>query len=104
VAKGIRIGPPPAIDDADRVASLIYSLRMRTTIRLDEDVAAAAEQLRRERHIGLSQAVNELARIGMQRGRAPRQFRQHTEHLGLRVDVTKVAEALDLLDETNDAR
>lgn len=72
---------------------------MRTTVRLDEDVAAAAEQLRRERHIGLSQAVNELARLGMQRGKAPRPFQQRTEHLGLRVEVSNVAEALELLDE-----
>lgn len=72
---------------------------MRTTIRLDADVLAAAERLRRERHIGLSQAVNELARAGMQRHREPRKFHQRTQELGLRIDVSNVAEALDLLDE-----
>jgi hypothetical protein len=71
---------------------------MRTTVRLDEDVAAAAEHLRRERHIGLSEAVNELARAGMRRSGPRRQFRQRTSDLGLRVDVSNVAEALDLLD------
>lgn len=75
---------------------------MRTTIRLDDDVAAAAEQIGRERHIGLSQAVNELARLGMQRGTASRPFQQRTDHLGLRVDVTNVAETLELLDEAAD--
>jgi len=30
---------------------------VRTTIRLDDDVAAAAGQLQRERHIDLSEAV-----------------------------------------------
>jgi antitoxin component of RelBE/YafQ-DinJ toxin-antitoxin module len=72
---------------------------MRTTVRLDEDVLAAAEKLRRELHVGLSQAVNELARRGMQRSAAQRPFRQRTRSLGLRVDVANVAEALELLDE-----
>jgi hypothetical protein len=31
---------------------------MRTTVNLDPDVAAAAERLRAERNIGLSEAVN----------------------------------------------
>jgi hypothetical protein len=72
---------------------------VRTTIRLDDDVAAAAEQMRRDRHVGLSEAVNALARAGMraqQPGRRP--FRQRTSRLGLRVDVSNVAEALETLD------
>lgn len=72
---------------------------MRTTLRLDDDVLAAAERLRQERHIGLSEAVNQLARAGMQRHRQPRAFRQRTQALGLRVDASNVAEALDLLDD-----
>jgi Arc/MetJ family transcription regulator len=72
---------------------------MRTTIRLDEDVAAAAEQLRRERHIGLSEAVNELARAGLRSRPARRPFRQRSQQLGLRVDVANIAEALELLDD-----
>lgn len=72
---------------------------MRTTVRLDDDVIAAAEKLRRERHIGLSEALNELARLGMQRGTTRHRFHQRTDDLGLRVDVTNVAEALELLDE-----
>jgi ribbon-helix-helix CopG family protein len=72
---------------------------MRTTLRLDDDVLAAVERLRRERHIGLSEAVNELARAGMQRRVQPRAFRQRTQELGLRIDVSDVAGALDLLDE-----
>lgn len=72
---------------------------MRTTVRLDDDVVAAAEDFRQKQHVGLSEAVNELARLGMQRGTTRRQFRQRTEDLGLRVDVTNVAEALELLDD-----
>jgi hypothetical protein len=77
---------------------------VRTTIRLDEDVLAAAEQLRRERHIGLSEAVNSLARAGLRRSLPERRrFRQRTSRLGLRVDVTNIAEALELLDGTEHA-
>ena len=65
---------------------------------LDPDVQAAAERLRAERNIGLSEAVNELARAGLRARPEQRQFRQRTRALGLRVDVSNVAEALDLLD------
>ena len=71
---------------------------MRTTVKLDDDVAAAAEQLRRERRIGLGEAVNELAREGLRRRPARKKFRQRTRTLGLRIDVSNVAEALELLD------
>ncbi len=78
-------------------------LEMRTTVRLDPDVAAAAEQLRRERRIGLGEAVNELARAGLERGPlAAKPFRQRTASVGLKVDVTNVAEALELLDHYDD--
>lgn len=77
---------------------------MRTTIRLDDDVAAAAEQLRVERNIGLGEAINELARSGMVRSRTDRKrFRQRTAALGLKIDVSSVADALDLLDELDTA-
>jgi len=72
---------------------------MRTTIRLDDDVAAAAQRLSREEHIGLGEAVNKLARAGLARAQSSRHsFRQRTADLGLRVDVSNVAEALELLD------
>jgi hypothetical protein len=71
---------------------------MRTTVRLDPDVAAAAEQLRREKHIGLSDAVNELARAGLRKRPHPTPFQQRTVDLGLRIDVSNVAEALEQLD------
>lgn len=72
---------------------------MRTTVRLDPEVAAAAERLRRERQIGLGEAVNELARAGLAHGRGPApRFHQRTASIGLRIEVTDVAEALELLD------
>lgn len=71
---------------------------MRTTIRLDPEVAAAAEELRAARGIGLGEAVNELARAGLERGHRASRFRQRTADVGLQVDVTNVAETLELLD------
>jgi hypothetical protein len=71
---------------------------MRTTVSLDSDVAAAVEQLRRERGIGLSDAVNELVRAGLRLPAQRSTFQQRTTELGLRLDVSNVAEALDTLD------
>ena len=71
---------------------------MRTTVEFDADTAAAIEQLRRERRLGVSEAVNDLIRRGLL-AREPRQpFVQKTYELGLKIDVSNVAEALELLD------
>ncbi len=71
---------------------------MRTTVVFDEDVAAAVERLRREKGLGLSDAVNELVRVGMRVKPPRRAFRQRTSSLGLRIDVSNVAEALETLE------
>jgi hypothetical protein len=71
---------------------------MRTTLSLDEDVAAAVQRLREERHIGLSDAVNELIRAGLAAPARHAAFQQRTVNLGLRVDVSDVADALERLD------
>lgn len=71
---------------------------MRTTLSLDDDVAAAVQRLREERHIGLSDAVNELIRAGLAVPAQRMTFRQRTARLGLRVDVSSVAAALEHLD------
>ncbi|HEX7951133.1 MAG TPA: ribbon-helix-helix protein, CopG family [Candidatus Limnocylindrales bacterium] len=71
---------------------------MRTTVTLDDDVAAAVERLRRERHLGLSEALNELARAGLVAPVPRKRFVQRTFDMGIGIDVTDVAEALDLLD------
>ena len=74
---------------------------MRTTVTLDDDVAAEVDRLRRESGLGLSQALNSLARVGVgaRRRPAPRRFSQQTSDLGLLVDVANIGEVLDLLDE-----
>jgi hypothetical protein len=72
---------------------------MRTTVNLADDVVAAVERLRRERSLGLSEAVNELARAGMARQeQAPRRFRQISHDLGGGIDFDNIADALETLD------
>jgi Arc/MetJ family transcription regulator len=75
-----------------------YRSLMRTTLSLDDDVAAAVQRLRAERNIGLSDAVNELIRAGLAAPARRAVFRQRIANLGLRVDVSSVADALERLD------
>jgi hypothetical protein len=71
---------------------------MRTTINLSDDVAAAVEQLRRERGGGLSETVNDLVRSGLTVERNTLTFRQETHDFGEGIDVANVGEALEILD------
>jgi hypothetical protein len=73
---------------------------MRTTVTLDDDVARAVEQLRRERGLGVSAALNELVRRGLAAASAPpKPFRQRTSDLGApRVPLDDIGEALELLE------
>jgi hypothetical protein len=67
---------------------------------LDEDTAKAVEQLRRDEGISVSKAVNALIR----RALLPRppvgvgMFGQQTHALGLKIDVSNVAEPLEVLE------
>lgn len=72
---------------------------MRTTIDLANDVAAAVEKARRERGLGLSEAVNDLVRAGL----APREPRPPIDppsyEMGpARIDYANIGEVLELLD------
>lgn len=67
-------------------------------MRLDSDVAAALERVRRDRGLGLSEAVNELIRLGLRQDPERARFRQRTHPIGLKIDVTNVAEALEQLE------
>jgi hypothetical protein len=72
---------------------------VRTTLTLADDVAAAVERMRRERSIGISEAVNELVRAGLANQQKPSvPFRQKTYDLGVGIDVSNVAEAIETLD------
>jgi Arc/MetJ family transcription regulator len=75
---------------------------MRTTVELDDDVARAVEELRREGR-GVSAAVNELIRRGLVAPATDRAFVQRTKKMGIRIDVSNIAEVLDLI-EGPDAR
>jgi hypothetical protein len=72
---------------------------MRTTLNLAEDVAAAVDRLRRERGIGISEAVNELARAGLATQRTDRApFEQKTHDLGEGIAFDNIAETIETLD------
>jgi ribbon-helix-helix CopG family protein len=75
-----------------------YDEHMRTTISLADDVAAAVEKLRRERGLGLSEAVNDLVRAGLTADRSTRPFRQKAHDLGSGVDFSNIGEAIETLD------
>ena len=72
---------------------------MRTTLTLEEDVAAQIERLRRDRDSSFKDVVNEALRLGLREMRAPQQDRQafRTESHGMgaaRIGIDDVAEAL----------
>lgn len=71
---------------------------MRTTVEFEPDTVAAIEQLRRERGLGLGEAVNELIRRGLLPERTTTRFVQPTRPLGLRIDVSNGAEAIETLE------
>jgi hypothetical protein len=72
---------------------------MRTTVTLEKDVAAAVERMRRESGMGLSEALNELARRGLVDEKHPRRpFKQKTYAMGARLDLTNIGRVLEELD------
>jgi hypothetical protein len=76
-----------------------YTSVMRTTLTLADDVAAAVERVRRERSVGLSEAVNDLVRAGLLHQRQPSTpFEQKTHDLGAGIDYSNVADAIETLD------
>ncbi|MBI4347121.1 MAG: CopG family transcriptional regulator [Elusimicrobia bacterium] len=71
---------------------------MRTTVTLAKDVASAVRRLQRERGVGVSEAVNRLARAGLSLKPTRERFRQRSAKIGLRIEVANVAEALEVLE------
>ena len=70
---------------------------MRTTIELAPDTEQAVQALRKQGR-GVSDAVNELIRRGMMVPRQEKPFVARPRRLGVRVDISNVADALDLLE------
>jgi hypothetical protein len=75
-----------------------YHEDMRTTVSLADDVVAAVQRLRRERSLGLSDAVNELIRAGLTKREASTPFRQKTYDMGEGIDYSNIADAMETLD------
>ncbi|MBO0863680.1 MAG: CopG family transcriptional regulator [Mycobacterium sp.] len=74
---------------------------MRTTVVIDSDVAAEIERLRHA-GMGLSEALNLLARRGMTKDNPEAKavkYQHRTSKVGLKVDVTNIADVLDLIDD-----
>ena len=76
----------------------MYGADVRTTVDLDPDATQAIERLRREQGMGLSEAVNTLIRRGLLPRPDGDAFQQQTSPLGLKIDISNVAEALDMLE------
>lgn len=76
---------------------------MRTTIEFADDTAKAIQRLRLEEGRGISDAVNELIRRGLNTPAPSEPFIQRTTTLGLKMDVSNIGELLDVL-EGPDAR
>jgi hypothetical protein len=76
---------------------------MRTTVTLDEDVAAKLQQVSRERGVSFKGALNDAVRAGLAAGAPPtRSFRVHARPLGIRPDID-VDKALSLAGEIEDS-
>jgi hypothetical protein len=78
-----------------------YHGYVRTTINLEDDVASEVAKLQRERGIGVSAAVNELARAGFRNARQDYHYEHVTHDMGALVDLSDVAAVLELLDEAD---
>ena len=76
---------------------------MRTTVTLDEDVAAKLRQVSRERGVSFKAALNGAIRLGLSTGAPPsKRFSVQSKPLGIRPGVN-IDKALGLADEVEDA-
>jgi hypothetical protein len=75
-----------------------YRRPVRVTVEFDDDTGKAVEALRRESGVGVSEAVNELIRRGLLPRHDVPTFRQRTRSLGVKIDVSNVAAALEDLE------
>jgi hypothetical protein len=74
---------------------------VRTTVNLEDDVASEVARLQRQRGIGVSAAVNELARAGFRNTRQDYQYEHVTHDMGALVDLSDVADVLELLEQAD---
>ena len=74
---------------------------MRTTVTLDDEVSAAIDRMRQDEGIGLSEALDRLAKQGLAATPSSERYVHQPVPLGLRVDVTNIGDVLDLLDDAH---
>lgn len=75
---------------------------MRTTIDLDDDVAAAVARMRKDEGKGLSEAVNELARRGLTVKKERKPYVHKTYDLGIpKMNLDNIGEVLEQLEGPN---
>jgi len=77
---------------------------MRTTVNLDADIEAEVARLQREQGLGLSEAINTLARRGTARPHIDVVYAPVTFEMGLMIDVADTQRALELLDDLDASR
>jgi hypothetical protein len=76
---------------------------MRTTVTLDEDVAALLQQAARQRGVSFKKVLNEAVRAGLRQGPAPetRRYVVEARPMGVRSDID-LDRALQLADSLAD--
>lgn len=81
------------------IIGMRYPLCMRMTLTLDDDVAAAVEDLRRAEGIGRSEAVNRLVRKGLQNREPAAPYRHLPSDMGaFKVDISDIGAVIEKLD------
>jgi hypothetical protein len=75
---------------------------MRTTVTLDEDVAAKLHEAARERRVSFKVALNEAVRAGLGVGASARPYRVPARRMGARPEVD-LDRALALADRLEDS-
>jgi Ribbon-helix-helix protein, copG family len=71
---------------------------MRTTITFSDDVAAGIEKIRRDRGLGLSEAVNDLIRAGLMNERTEQPVEFPTYDMGMSMDVRNIGEVIEAIE------
>jgi hypothetical protein len=78
---------------------------MRTTLTLDDDLAARLRDSAHERGISFKSAVNEAIRSGLERSRRPRPYRMRSRSMGApAVDLTKATQLAAQMEDDELAR
>ncbi|MEL4357703.1 MULTISPECIES: CopG family transcriptional regulator [unclassified Luteococcus] len=74
---------------------------MRTTVNLEAEAERLVADLRREKQLGLSEAVNELIRRGAASHRTDYVFPEMTFEMGAKIPLESTSALLELLDEVD---